>query len=79
MLSALRRHRPDIVIPGPDPDTWILIDVKTIDPAGDTFITQHRSDCVRGAAHISAEHLCAQLDYGVLPPGMSLVVFSVSR
>ena len=71
-------HRPDIVIPGPAPCTWTLIDVKTVDPAGDTLLAHHHTDGVRGAAHAHAERLCAQRDYGTLPDGMSLVGFSIS-
>ena len=60
------RRRPDIVIPGPDPDTWILLDVKTLDSAGDTFISRQHTDRIRGAAHAHVELSSARYEYGPL-------------
>ena len=71
------RHRPDLVLRD-DSGGWVLIDVKTLDPAGATHVASAHTDTHRLAAHVRVERTCAHDEYGPLPAGMRLVVFSVS-
>ncbi len=64
------RHRPDIVLVGFDgPRSYVLIDVKTFDPAGVTWITRRHTDTVRLAAHAWLESTFAPAQY--FGPGAS--------
>ena len=72
-------HRPDIVVRGMDGamDSYVLIDIKTFDPAGASHRVHERTFEVRGAAHAHVHRLCVA-EYGTLPPRMRLVPFCVS-
>ena len=72
-------HRPDIVVRGMDGamDSYVLIDIKTFDPAGASHRVHERTFEVRGAAHAHVHRLCVT-EYGALPPRMRLVPFCAS-
>ena len=56
----------------------LLIDVKTLDPAGVSHVAGDHSDARRLAAHSRIERESARDEYGPLPVGMRLVIFTVS-
>ena len=76
-VGAGLRHRPDLVLRD-DSGGWVLIDVKTLDPAGVSHVATDHCDTRRLAAHTRAERTSARDEYGPLPAGMRLVVFTVS-
>ena len=57
-------HRPDIVLCGLDgPTTFTLIDVKTFDPAGPTWVARSHTDTTPRAAHVAWESERAPRQY----------------
>ena len=72
-------HRPDVVVQGFDGvGTYLVIDVKTLDPSGDTHRVVSHTDSERLAAHARVERDCARDEYGPLPPRLRLLVLTVS-
>ena len=70
---------PDIVLENFDgPRSYLLIDVKTLDPAGPSHIATNHTDRTRLAAHIAIARTCRRSEYGALPPRMRLVVLPIS-
>ena len=61
------------------PCTYLILDVKTIDPAGATHIDNERTHQAGGrlASHVAAARDCER-DYGVLPPQCRLVTLAIS-
>ena len=55
-----------------------MIDVKTLDPSGDTHRVVSHTDSERLAAHARVERDCARDEYGPLPPRLRLLVLTVS-
>ena len=55
-----------------------VLDVKTLDPSGDTHRHVSHTDVDRLAAHARVERDCARDEYGALPPRLRLVVLTVS-
>ena len=78
--GALLRHRPDLVLAGFDgPNTYTVIDIKTLDTAGPAHNTDHHTDTRRLGAHIWARDHCLRSDYqNMIPPRMRLVVIVIS-
>ena len=73
------RHRPDIVLVDFDgPQSFVIIDVKTCDPAGATHVADRHTDRIRLAAHTHIARHTARTEYGPLPPRFRLVVFGLS-
>ena len=73
------RHRPDLVLLNLDGQgKHVIVDVKTFDAAGATHVATHHTDTTRLGAHTAEEKRCARHDYGALPPGFRLSVFTVS-
>ena len=58
--------------------TYLVIDVKTLDPSGDTHRVVSHTDSERLAAHARVERDCARDEYGPLPPRLRLLVLTVS-
>ena len=78
--GAALLHRPDIVVVGMDggaSDSFVLIDIKTFDPAGASHRADDRTHRLRGGAHAAVHRQCLG-EYGVLPPRMRLVPFCIS-
>jgi len=67
------QHRPDIVLLGLDgPGTFTIIDVKTFDPAGPTWVERSHTDTTPRAAHVALEHRTLRQYFGpagTLPDG----------
>ena len=55
-----------------------MLNVKTLDPSGDTHRHVSHTDVDRLAAHARVERDCARDEYGALPPRLRLVVLTVS-
>ena len=73
------RHIPDIVLENFDgPNSFLLIDVKTLDVAGPTHLAVRHTDRVRLAAHRHVTAHSHTHDYGVLPDRMRLVIIPIS-
>ena len=47
--------------------SFLLIDVKTLDPAGLTHVLTRHTDCVRLAAHRYATKRAVEEEFGALP------------
>ena len=89
MGSFMRRfpglgHQPDIVLEGFDGrDSYTILEIKTCEPAGDTYIAHHRTATSRGAAHRFLEQTFAPGQY-TMPahqpgaPRLRLITFVVS-
>ena len=76
--AGLRRI-PDIVLENFDgPNSFLLIDVKTLDVAGPTHLAVRHTDRVRLAAHRHVTAHSHTHDYGVLPDRMRLVIIPIS-
>ena len=58
--------------------SFLLIDVKTLDPAGLTHVLTRHTDHVRLAAHRYATKRAVEEEYGALPARMRLVVLPIS-
>jgi hypothetical protein len=72
-------HRPDIVLRGFDgPQSFTLLDIKTLDAAGVTHVNAQHTDARRLAAHTSVAAHCVNTEYGALPPRMRLIPLTVS-
>ena len=73
------RKVPDIVLENFDgPQSFLLIDVKTLDAAGLTHVLTRHTDRVRLAAHRYVTRRAVQEEYGALPARMRLVVLPIS-
>ena len=55
-----------------------MINVKTLDPSGDTHRVVSHTDSERLAAHARVERDCARDEYALLPPRLRLLVLTVS-
>ena len=76
--AGLRRIL-DIVLENFDgPNSFLLIDVKTLDVAGPTHLAVRHTDRVRLAAHRHVTAHSHTHDYGVLPDRMRLVIIPIS-
>ena len=82
--QAQLHHRPDLVLVDfYGRGTFLLLDVKTFDPAGATALATHHTSRVRGAAHLAKERECRVTEFrdtpdSPLPRAFRLVVFTVS-
>ena len=65
VYSFMRRfpglgHQPDIVLEGFDGrDSYMILEVKTYEPAADAWIARQHADTSRGAAHRHLERTLA--------------------
>ena len=70
---------PDIVLENFDgAQSFLLIDVKTLDAAGTTHIAARHTDRTRLAAHRYVTRRAVEHEYGTLPERMRLVVLPIS-
>ena len=70
---------PDIVLENFDgAQSFLLIDVKTLDAAGTTHIAARHTDRTRLAAHRYVTRRAVEHEYGTLPERMRLVVRPIS-
>ena len=82
--EGVLHHRPDVVlVDWHGPRTFLVLDFKTLDVAGPTWLHTRHTDRVRCAAQTEAERRCRVLQFRVtpqtpLPPRFRLVVFAVS-
>jgi hypothetical protein len=77
-------HQPDIVLQGFDGrDSYTILEVKTCEPAGGSYIARQHTDTSRGAAHRYLEQTLAPSQYTVPAhqpgaPRLRLLPFAVS-
>jgi hypothetical protein len=72
-------HAPDIVLRDYDkPNSYVLIDIKTLDAPGPTHIATHHTDRSRLAAHLAIATHSRRNQYGDISPNMRLVILAIS-
>ena len=79
MQSHPISHAPDIIIRDYDaPNSFVLIDIKTLDAAGSAHIGAHHTDRARLTAHLAIAANSRRHQYGDIAPGMRLVIIAIS-
>ena len=79
MQSHPISHAPDIIIRDYDgPNSFILIDIKTLDAAGSAHIGAHHTDRARLTAHLAIAASSRRHQYGDIAPGMRLIIIAIS-
>ena len=72
-------HAPDIILRDYDrPNSYVLIDIKTLDAAGSTHIATHHTDRSRLSAHLAIATHSRRTQYHDLGPNMRLVIIAIS-
>ena len=79
MQSHPISHAPDIIIRDYDgPNSFVLIDIKTLDAAGSAHIGAHHTDRARLPAHLAIAANSRRHQYGDIAPNMRLVIIAIS-
>jgi hypothetical protein len=72
-------HVPDIILHDYDrPNSFVLIDIKTLDAAGSAHIATHHTDRARMSAHLAIAAHSRRNQYGDIGPNMRLIIIAIS-
>ena len=72
-------HVPDIILHDYDgPNSFVLIDIKTLDAAGSAHIAAHHTDRARLSAHLAIAAHSRRNQYGDIGPNMRIVIIAIS-
>ena len=72
-------HAPDIILHDYDgPNSFVLIDIKTLDAAAPSHIAAHHTDRARLPAHLAIAANSRRHQYGDIAPNMRLVIIAIS-
>ena len=72
-------HAPDIVLRDYDkPNSYVLLDIKTLDAAGPSHVATHHTDRSRLSAHLAIATHSRRNQYGDIGPNMRLVIVAIS-
>ena len=72
-------HVPDIILHDYDrPNSFVLIDIKTLDAAGAAHIAAHHTDRARMSAHLAIAAHSRRNQYGDIGPNMRLIIIAIS-
>ena len=72
-------HAPDIILHDYDgPNSFVLIDIKTLDAAAPSHVAAHHTDRARLTAHLAIAAHSRRHQYGDIAPNMRLVIIAIS-
>jgi hypothetical protein len=72
-------HAPDIILHDYDgPNSFVLIDIKTLDAAAPSHVAAHHTDRARLTAHLAIAAHSRRDQYRDIAPNMRLVIIAIS-